>query len=191
MNKPPRLDPRVDPSTPLPRPPVPALRPKALPPDEKPTVELDGIEILKGMLREVGENMRAEFRVTNANIDSLSYEVIAIKGRVGSLEEWRANEERRALRHSERVAALDERTSSNDLSHEATIAIIQTEVQATKAKVDSLETKVDTVLVDVGLMAKSVNSIVASPKAKMVASAIVAWLLGYLASKGIILPALQ
>ena len=184
MNKPPRLDPRVDPSTPLPRPPVPALRPKALPPDEKPTVELDGIEILKGMLREVGENMRAEFRVTNANIDSLSYEVSAIKGRVGSLEEWRANEERRALRHSERVAALDERTSSNDLSHEATIAIIQTEVQATKAKVD-------TVLVDVGLMAKSVNSIVASPKAKMVASAIVAWLLGYLASKGIILPALQ
>ena len=86
MNKPPRLDPRVDPSTPLPRPPVPALRPKALPPDEKPTVELDGIEILKGMLREVGENMRAEFRVTNANIDSLSYEVTAIKGRVADAQ---------------------------------------------------------------------------------------------------------
>lgn len=191
MNKPPRIDPRVESSTPLPRPQVPAIRPKALPPDQKPTLELDGIEILKGMLREMGENMRSEFRVTNSNIDALSYEVGNVKARVGSLEEWRVGEENRRRRHSERVAALDERTSSNDLSHEATIAIIQTEVKATKAKVDDLETKVDTVLVDVGLMAKSVNNIVASPKAKMVASAIVAWLLGYLASKGVNLPALQ
>lgn len=147
-------------------------------------MELDGIEILKGMLREMGETMRAEFRVTNANIDSVSYEVAGLKKRVGSLEEWRVAEEGRARRHSERVAALDDRSSSNDLAHEASIAIIRADVEATK-------NKVDTVLLDIGAMAATVNKLVASPKAKIVASAVVAWLLGYLASKGLTIPALQ
>lgn len=178
---PPRSDPRAEPPTPRP---LPAIRPKAFPPDEKPTVEVDGIEILKGMLREMREDMRSEFRSTNANIQVVSHDVTTLKNRVGTLERWRADEEGRARRNSERVQAIDDRSSSNDLAHEANIAAIRVDVESTKKKVD-------TVLLDVGLMAVNVNKIVASPKAKMAASAIIAWLLGYLASKGLSIPALQ
>lgn len=192
---PPRPDPRVDPPTP-PRP-IPAIRPKALPPDQAPTVELDGIEILKGMLREMREDMRSEFRLTNANIESVATEVSSLQERVGLLEKWRVKEEGRVRRHSERVAALDDRSSSNDLAHEASIAVIQAEVQSMKKTVDAMgadiestKASVDTVLIDIGLMAKSVNKIVASPTVKIIGAAIGGAIVTWLASKGIHLPAL-
>lgn len=163
MNKPPRVDPRVEPSEAETRRAVSAVP--------------DWAHEILSHLREGFERVESRQARHERTIHDLATEVMQQGSRIARLESDRE-------RQSIRVREVDERSSSNDLAHEATIAMIQSDVRAVNAKVD-------TVLLDVASLAGGINRIVASPKAKMFASAVVAWLLGYLASKGVSIPALQ
>lgn len=167
---PPRPDPRVD------------------PPDEKETLRVvampDWAREFTRAMRDGFDRIEERQQRSERTLNDLASEVMQQGSRISKLE---ADRERQSIR----VKEVDERSSSNDLQHEANIAAIRTEVEAMRPTVKTLEEKVDTVLVDIGEMAAGVNKIVASPKAKMLASAVIAWLFGYLASKGVSIPALQ
>lgn len=169
MNKPPRLDPRAEPI-------------------EKETVR---VVAMPDWAREFTRAMRDGFdrieeRQTRheRTLNDLATEVMQQGSRISKLESDRE-------RQSIRVREVDERSSSNDLAHEANISAIRSDVEAIRPELAAVRAKVDAVLVDVGELAGGINRIVMSPKAKMIASAVIAWLLGYLASKGVNLPALQ
>ena len=177
--------PRPDPRTELVTPPRVDRR---VEPDEKETVRVAAVPdwareftlAMRDGFSRVEERQQRQERTLN----DLATEVLRQDSRLSKLE---ADRERQSLR----VREVDERSSSNDLAHEANIAAIRSDVEAIRPEIADVRAKVDAVLVDVGELAGGINRIVASPKAKMIASAVVAWLLGYLASKGVSIPALQ
>lgn len=111
------------------------------------------------------------------SVDLLSHAVDVVHARLGSLETWRATAEDRFRRNSERAKGLDDRTSQNDLSHEAALATELVERQALAKRLADIETKTDAQTV----ILKRIAGILDTPEAKRVGQALAAFIIAALA----------
>lgn len=146
-------------------------------PPEHPTAKIDQLEVLKGLLSALRQDVHEGVAELRADIQLVSSDLNVVKERVRIVELWKIEADTRMERSSNRVRE----NSQQDVGQDAAIAAIKVDVESTKAKVDAIEveTKAQTVLL------ADIRKLAANPIVKQIATMVGTAILTWLASKGL------